>query len=120
MASKVDTPIYRDSPETRDARRWQYLLILLQEAGVDPKKVPSGQMMYALMAPYERAGYTSQDIEHWIIMCDPEIKPAWKEVDCFRAQVRAALKPHPVLGTRVALVGGAAFLAAFAATRLLR
>jgi hypothetical protein len=120
MASKVDTPIYRDSPETRAARRWQYLVVLLQEAGIDPKKVPSGQMMYALMAPYERAGHTSQDIENWINSCDPEVKPSWDEVTCFRTQVRAALRPHPSLGTHVALVGGVAFAAAFLLTRAIR
>jgi hypothetical protein len=77
-------------------------------------------MMYALMSPYERHGHTQQDIETWISTCDPEVKPAWDEVACFRARARAALKPSPALGLRVAIVGGAAFAAAFLLTRAIR
>jgi hypothetical protein len=107
----------RDPPAVRDARRWQYLLILLQEAKVDPKKVPQDQLMFDLLSPYERLGYTQHDIDGWIAVCDPEIKPAWDEVECFRAKARAALKPRPGLGLPVALAAGVAFLASFALTR---
>jgi hypothetical protein len=101
----------------REARRWKYLVILLEEAKVDPKKVPQEQLMYALLSPYERLGHTQADIDGWIATCDPEIKPAWDEVECFRAKARAALKPRPGLGLPVALAAGVAFLAAFALTR---
>jgi hypothetical protein len=97
----------------RDARKWAYLLILLQEAGVDPAKVPPEQLKYALMSPYERHGYTQQSVESWVSMCDPAVKPKWNEIDCFRTQARAALKRPSSLGRRVALVGGVAFTAAF-------
>jgi hypothetical protein len=106
-----------DPQSVRDARRFQYLLILLQEAGVDPNAVPPDQLMSELMAPYERHGYTQADIDSWIATCDPVIKPAWDEVTCFRAKAKAALKPPVGLGAAIALVGGLAFLAAFGLTR---
>jgi hypothetical protein len=113
----MDTPIYRDAPEVRAKREYQYLGILLHEAGVDPAKVPEWQIPFALMAPYERRGYTQEDIRHWMDTCDPEIKPSWDEVTCFQARARGALTARPGLGLQVAIAGGAAFLAAFVLTR---
>jgi len=117
MAARVDTPIVRDPPQVRDARKLAYLVILAQEAGVDPKRIPQGQLLFALTSPYERRGYTSADIESWIAECDPEIKPSWDEVACFRQKVRDALAPRASLGIRAAVIGGAAFFAGFWLTR---
>lgn len=117
---KVDTPIVRDAPEVRDARRWQYLAILMQEAHLDPKRIPTGQALFALMSPYERHGYTTADIESWVAACDPEIKPPWDEIACFRARAKDALRPRPSLGMAAVVAGGAAFAAAFLLTRARR
>lgn len=117
MTAILDKPEFRDPPAVRDARKWAYLVVLLQEAGVDPKKVPPEQMTFALLSPYERRGYTQANIDGWVAACDPEIKPAWDEVTCFRAKVKEALKPPVGLALPVAVAGGIAFLAAFALTR---
>ena len=107
----------RDPPDVRAARQWAYLLVLLQETGVDPAKVPQDQILAEIMSPLERHGYTSQDIQNWISSCDPEIKPAWDEVTCFRAKVKDALKPPSGLGLAVAASATVAFLAAFVLAR---
>jgi hypothetical protein len=117
MASASDTPVVRDPPEVRNARQLAYFVVLAQEAHVDPKQVLPGQLVYAVASPYERRGYTSADIEGWIATCDPEIKPQWDEVECFRAKARDAMAPRTSLGLRTAVIGGAAFLAAFWLTR---
>lgn len=118
MATPAVTPVGgKDSADVRTARRWQYLLILIQEAKIDPKQVPPGMGMYVLMSPYERRGYTAQDIESWIDICDPVIKPAWDEITCFRNRVRQMLQPKPALGTAAAIAAGVAFAGAFLLTR---
>lgn len=101
----------------RAARKLAYVAVLLQEAHVDPKKVPKGQALFALATPYEQAGYTSRDIERWVDDCDPRAKPSWDPVECFRKKARAALEPKPGLGVRLAAIGAVAFLAGFALSR---
>jgi hypothetical protein len=120
MASAADAPVVRDSPDVRNARQLAYFVVLAQEAHIDPKRVLPGQLLYAVASPYERRGYTSADIEGWIATCDPEIKPPWDEVTCFREKARDALQPPPSLALRTAVIGGAAFLAAFWLTRRFR
>ena len=46
------------------------------------------------MTPLEKLGYTSADVERWVSECDPEIKPDWDQVECFRARVKEALRPR--------------------------
>ncbi len=113
------TPV-GDPPEVRAARRLEYLLVLFQEAHVDPDKTPQGDIVYALATPYEQRGLTSADIERWIDECDPVKKPAWDEVACFRGKVRAAMKGQMGLGTKVALIGAGAFFAGFVLSRARR
>lgn len=108
----------KDSADVRLARRWQYLLILVQEAGIDTKQIPPGMATFVLMSAYERRGYNAQIIEAWITTCDPLIKPAWDEVECFRAKVRSMMRPHPALGTTAAIAAGVTFAGAYMLTRL--
>ena len=103
--------------DARSARRFLYLVVLLQETGVDPKKVPQEEIVFRLMTPLEKLGYTTADIESWIQECDPEIKPSWDPVECFRAKVKAALRPRMSLLAPVSIAAGVAFAAAFALTR---
>lgn len=113
VTSRVDTPVVRQDPNVRAARRLQFAAILAQEAGVDPSKTPTDQIAFAIAAPYERRGYNGAVIENWIQSCDPEIQPTWDPLVCFRAQARAALKPRMGLGGALVLIGGAAFLGSF-------
>jgi len=101
----------------RAARGLAYVTVLLQEAHVDPKKVPKGQALFALASPYEQAGVTSRDIDRWVDDCDPRTKPPWDPVDCFRKKARSALEPKPGLGVRLAAIGAVAFLAGFVLSR---
>ncbi len=101
----------------RNARRFLYLVVLLQETGVDPNKVPQGEIVFRVMTPLEKLGYTSADVERWISECDPEIKPNWDQVECFRARVKEALRPRFGMGLPIALAAGIAFTAAFKLTR---
>lgn len=101
----------------KPARQLAYVAVLLQEAHVDPKTVPKGQTLFALATPYEQAGYTSRDIEHWIGECDPPARPSWDPIECFRQKARAALKPKPGLAPKLAIIGGITFLAGFLLSR---
>jgi len=107
----------RDPDDVRAARQARYRAILVQEAGIDPKLVPGGELDFAITSAYERRGYTSDDIDSWIAKCDPEVKPTWDEVECFREHVREAMAPRPSLGMYAAVIGGAALVAAFLLTR---
>jgi hypothetical protein len=104
----------------RDARNLMYVAVLLEEAHIDPKKIPKGQVIFAMATPYEQRGVTGRDIERWALECDPAKKPAWDPVECFRKKARAAMAPRPGLGSKVALIAGASFLAAFGLARWLR
>jgi len=103
--------------DARAARRFLYLVVLLQETGVDPNKVPQEELVFRVMTPLEKLGYTSADVERWISECDPEIKPDWDQVECFRARVKEALRPRFGMGLPVVISAGIAFAAAFSLTR---
>jgi len=103
--------------DARNARRFLFLVVLLQETGVDPKKTPQDEIVARVMTPLEKLGYSSADIERWVSECDPEIKPDWDPVDCFRARVKQALRPHMSLAVPVVIAAGIAFIAAFKLTR---
>lgn len=114
-------PLLKAAPtweDGRPARELAYVVVLLQEAHVDPKKIPPGQVIFAMASPYEQNGVTSRDIERWIADCDPKTRPARDPVACFRNKARAAMKPRPGLAAPLLLIGGAAFLAGFALSRL--
>jgi len=113
----IDKPEVRDSDDVRNARRFLYLVVLLQETGVDPNKVPQAELIARVMTPFEKLGYTSIDIESWVTACDPEIKPPWDEVECFRAKVKKALRPRMSLSVPVAAAAVIAFSAAFSLAR---
>jgi len=121
----VDPPNVLKAQAARTQRRWQYLAIMMEEAGIDPKTIPSGNVLAAIISPYEQRGYTSQDVETWINDCDPAfdadghpvLTSTGHEVDCFRARAKAALAPRPALGLHVAVIAGIAFLGAFWAFR---
>ncbi len=117
MATKP--PVIKESAwyAGKEARKLSYVVVLLQEAHVDPKNIPKGQALFALATPYEQAGYTSRDIDRWVADCDPPTKPSWDPVECFRQKARAALRPKPGLGVRLAAIGTFAFLAGFALSR---
>ena len=103
--------------DARDARKLGYVKILLEEGGVDPKRVAPGDAAMAMASPYEERGYGEAEIAKWIADCDPHVKPAWDPVVCFRDKARAAMKPRPGLGTKLAVVGAVAFSAAFLLSR---
>jgi hypothetical protein len=106
--------------EDRAARRLSYVIVLLQEAHVDPKKIPPGQVVFAMASPYEQRGVTSADIENWITACDPPVKPPRPKGDpiaCFREKARAAMKDKPGIGLPLLAIGGAAFFAPFVVSR---
>lgn len=69
------------------------------------------------MTPLEKLGYTSADVERWVSECDPEIKPDWDQVECFRARVKEALRPRFGMALPVVISAGIAFAAAFSLTR---
>jgi hypothetical protein len=101
----------------REARKLAYVVVLLEEAHVDPKKILPGDVVFSMLSPYEQRGFTERSIEAWVSECDPMEKPPWDSAECFRAKARAAMKPRPGLGTKVALIAGASFLAAFSLSR---
>ena len=106
--------------DERAARRMSYIIVLLQEAHVDPAKIPAGQVIFEMASPYERRGVTSADIENWILACDPVTKPPRPGPDpvlCFREKARAAMRIKPGIGLPLLAIGGAAFLSAFLLTR---
>ncbi len=103
--------------DARTARRFLYLVVLLQETGTDPNKVPQEEIVFRVMTPLEKLGYTSADVERWVSECDPEIKPNWDPVECFRARVKEALRPRFGMALPVVVAGVAAFAAAFSLTR---
>jgi hypothetical protein len=111
-----------NSPEKRLERQLEYVAVLIEEARIDVKRVPPGDAVFALTSPYEERGYTSHDIEKWIADCEKPPPPSpgpvsWDPIGCFRDKARAAMQRKPGLGTKLALIGGASFLAAFVATR---
>lgn len=106
--------------KARPARGLAYVAILLEEAHVDPNKIPKGQVVFAMVSPYEERGVTTRDIERWVKECDPPERttpPALDPVACFRAKARAAMRPRPGLGTKVAIIAGASFLGSFLLAR---
>lgn len=116
----VDAPDYRDPPEVRASRQLQYFLILAQYSGIDLKKTPADELLFDIESAYERRGYTAAVIQNWIQTCDPEVKPSWDEIACFRTQVETAMKPASGLGTHLAVIGAISFTAAFVLSRVRR
>jgi len=100
--------------DARQARKLGYVKILLEEGGVDPKRVAPGDAAMAMASPYEERGYGEADIARWIADCDPPGKITWDPVECFRGKAKAAMRPRPGLGTELGAIAAVAFFAAFA------